>query len=505
MSAVVERTGVASEMLSAPMEENLSATACEGMCSVRSEHTERTSPEAQRRGAARPLIERLQVVRRTRHSLATQADAFADAISADLQRSRTDTLIAELLPLLDAMRFLERKGRSILAAKRLGAAGRPLWLTGVQAEIRHTPIGHILVIGPSNFPLFLPGVQTLQALVAGNAVTWKPGLGGSRVALLLAQALCANGLPRGVLSITGESVSAAQEAMGRHPDKVIFTGSFLSGRQVMRTLAETATPSVMELSGADAIAVLPSADLASAAKAIAFGLRLNGAEVCMSPRRLVATPETMLMLRPLLEAELATVPPVPLKPRTAEALSVLVNAAIDSGAQILGSFTPEAQRPLLIANARPAMAITRSDVFAPVLSLLEVPSALHMADVINDCPYALAAAIFGPAREARVLGEQLRVGTVSINDLIAPTADPRVPFGGQARSGFGATRGAEGLLEMTATQTVLVRRKPWTQHYQPLSGRDFPLFSGLIGLLHGGSLRTRLKSMRAVAAAGRNR
>ena len=151
------------------------------------------------------------------------------------------------------------------------------------------------------------------------------------------------------------------------------------------------------------------------------------------------------------------------------------------------------------------MAIAQSDVFAPVLSLLEVPSVLHMADVINHCPYALAAAIFGPAREACLLGEQLRVGTVTINDLIAPTADPRVPFGGRSRSGFGTTRGAEGLLEMTAPQTVLVRRTPMTQHYKPLNGRDFPLLSGLIGLLHGGSLRTRLQAIRAVATAGRNR
>lgn len=504
MSALAERTDVARDGVNAPVEV-ASATACDGTCSLRAVHTEPVNADSQRRWATLPLVERLQVIRNTRHSAALQSEAFADAIGADLQRSRSDTLTAELLPLLDAMRFLERNSRSILAPKRLGAAGRPLWLIGVQAETRHIPLGHIVVIGPSNFPLFLPGVQALQALVAGNCVTWKPGLGGRGVALLLANILRANGLPRGVLSITGESVEAAQEALGKRPDKVIFTGSFASGRQVMRALAETATPSVMELSGADAIAVLPSANLAVAAKAIAFGLRLNGAEVCMSPRRLVATPETMLALRPLLEAELATVPPIFLKPLTASALTTLVTSATQDGAELIGSLSPGAQEPLLIANARPSMAITQSDIFAPVLSLLEVPSALHMADIINDCPYALAAAIFGPEREARVLGEQLRVGTVLINDLIAPTADPRVPFGGRGRSGFGVTRGAEGLLEMTATQTILVRRKAITQHYKPLGARDFALFTGLIRLLHGGSLRLRLSAMRAVAAAGRSR
>ena len=485
---------------------NESASSCEHLCSaLRSEAAEPLLVEAQRRWAARPIAQRLEVIRAARHGMAAHAGAFAEAMSPALQRSGADTLVSELLPLLEAMRFLERRAQKILAPRHLGRTGRPLWLAGVQAEVQRTALGHVLVIGPANFPLFLPGVQALQALTAGNAVTWKPGAGGHRVALMVAYALRESGLPRGVLCVTDESVDAAQNALAQHPDKVVFTGSASSGRSVLRHLAETATPAVMELSGADAAVVLPSADLPLAAKAIAFGLRLNGAEVCMSPRRLIATRGTLQALRPLLEAELANVAPTHLRERTATELKRLIDSAVANGAHLRGGFQPEVQRPLLLEDVQPAMAIARSDIFAPVLSLIEAPSVMHIPDMVNDCPYALTAAVFGTLREARAVGDQLRVGTVLINDLIAPTADPRVPFAGRGQSGFGATRGAEGLLEMTAIKTVLIRRKGSTRHYEPVGAREMPLFSGLIGALHGGSLGERWRAVQQVITAGRGR
>lgn len=459
--------------------------------------------EAQRHWAARPLADRLQVVRKTRQWMAGHPMLFAEAISPALHRSQADTLLTELLPVLDAMRFLERSARRLLAPHVLGRRGRPLLLTGVRAEVHRIPVGHVLVIGPANYPLYIPAVQTLQALVAGNAVTWKPGTGGRQLALLVAHALGEAGLPRGVLHITEETVEAAQGALASRPDKVVFTGSFESGKTVMRALAETATPSVMELSGADAVVLLPSADLALAAKAVAFGLRLNGAEVCMSPRRLIAAAETMRALRPLLQAELERVPPVALKPDTASALLALVDEARDCGARVGGEVQPRGQRPLLVEAAGPQMRIANSDIFAPVISLIEASSVLHIPEIVNDCAYGLTAAIFGEVSAARALGEQLRVGTVLVNDLIAPTVDPRVPFGGRGSSGFGATRGAEGLLEMTTPKTVLIRRKGLTKHYDAVGPSEAPLFAALIKALHGASAAERMTAVRELISGVR--
>lgn len=458
--------------------------------------------------ASTSVRDRLRILRGARHRMATQAEAFAAAISPQLARSHADTLATEVLPLLDACRFLERNAEKLLAPRKLGRGGRPFWLTGVYAEIHRESVGHVLIIGPSNFPLFVPGVQVLQALAAGNVVTWKPGVGGAGVAHIVAQALEAAGLPAGVLTVTEESVAAAQTALAAKPDKVIFTGSESSGQAVLQTLANTGTPAVVELSGADAILVMPSADLSQVAKAVAFGLRLNGAAVCMSPRRLIASQTTLNALLPLLKAELAEVPAVTLEARTAAKLQQLLFEAMNAGAAVHGDFEPSAQRPLLVAGVSTQAAITRSDIFAPVLSLLPTESMLHAMEQYAQCPYALTAAIFcgrGDEKKARMIAGMLKAGTVLINDIIVPTADPRVPFGGRGASGYGVTRGAEGLLEMTAIKPILVRRNRSTLHLEPTREGDAAIFSGLIGVVHGRGWSRRWKALLQIVSASRKR
>lgn len=458
-----------------------------------------SSVGARARWSGTEISERLRVVRVARQRMAARTEEFAAAISPKLARTKADTLVTELLPLLDACRFLESEAKQILAPRKLGRQGRPIWLRGVSAEIYREPVGHVLVIGPSNFPLFLPGVQVIQALVAGNSVTWKPGAGGGAVARLVADVLRESGLPAGVLHVTDESVEAARAALDEIPEKVVFTGSAESGRSVLAKLAESSTPAVLELSGADAVIVTPSADLHRVAKVIAFGLRLNGGAVCMSPRRLFAERSTMAALRPLLERELAGVPAVVLDSKTMVRLRGMVQDAVDAGAIVRGAIEPEAQRPLLIDHAKAEMNIACSDVFAPVMSLIEVDSMLRVPEVYASCPYALTVSIFcadGEEKKARALARTLKAGTVLINDIIAPTADPRVPFGGRGASGYGVTRGAEGLLEMTAVKAVLVRRGGAMRHLDATSDKDSKTFAALIGVLHGKGVGARWAALR---------
>lgn len=463
---------------------------CAGMCQLTAGLSRRTESA----WVDRSVKSRLQVLRAARHAMAVSSEAFAEAISAKLARSKADTLVTELLPLLDACRFLERSAVGLLAPRKLGLSGRPLWLGGVRAEVLREPIGRVLVIGPANFPLFLPGVQVLQALVAGNTVTWKPGKGGAAVATLMARCLYNAGLPKGALTVTDESLEASKAALATGPDKVIFTGSAENGKDVLATLAETATPAVVELSGADAILVMPDADLVRVAKAVSFGLRLNGGAVCMSPRRLIASAQSLAALLPLLRVELAKVPMVTLDATTTAKLQEMLFEAMSAGATLHGEFTPAAQGPLIISGASAEMKIANSDVFAPVISFIAAESMPHALEQYAQCKYALTVAIFcsrSDERRARSMATMLKAGTVLINDVIAPTADPRVPFGGRGASGYGVTRGAEGLLEMTAVKTVLVRRGTSTRHMEPVLDKDVPMFAGAIAAMHGRGLAGR--------------
>ena len=184
---------------------------------------------AQAEWASLPVRSRLQVLKRARHGLAARAGELVDAIPSTLARNRADSYAAEIMPLLVACQFLERNAAKILRTKELGMRGLPLWLVGVKSSVERVPLGTVLVIAPSNYPLYLPGVQALQGLAAGNAVVWKPGLGGGAVAAVMAAALSHAGLPDGLFKVTDESTQAAVDAMQAGADKIFFTGSGAGG------------------------------------------------------------------------------------------------------------------------------------------------------------------------------------------------------------------------------------------------------------------------------------
>ena len=290
-----------------------------------------TRDEVQRQWAARPLAERLTILMRTRHLLSGRGEALCALMPLELARTDADTMVAEILPLLDACRFLEREALRLLKVRRLGLRGLPFWLSGIDAEVHRVALGRVLVIGPGNYPLFLPGVQAMQALAAGNSVVWKPGLGGRRVAESFADAMAEAGLPDGLLRVTGETGEAAEREIAAGVDKVFFTGSAATGRVLLRRLADTLTPCVLELSGCDAVVVLPSADMARVVHALVFGMRLNGSATCMAPRRLMLlglTAQSRTKLIRDLWAAFATLEGVRLTAGVARQLDGLLEAAI---------------------------------------------------------------------------------------------------------------------------------------------------------------------------------
>lgn len=469
-----------------------------------SDERQETQSDAQIAWAQKPIAERLQVIEDTRHRIAARADEFAQAISPGLARTKADTLVAEVLPLLAAAKFLEQRAAKTLRPRRLGRRGLPFWLAGIDCEVQRVPFGRVLVIGPSNYPLYLPGVQTLQGLTAGNAVVWKPGRGGRAVAELFAETIYAAGLPRELLRVTDESAEAAENAMASGVDKVFFTGSAAVGQQVLKRLAGTLTPCVAELSGCDAMIVLPSADFPRVVQAIAFAMRLNGAATCMAPRRVLLVDSDTSRRNTffeLLQRSLQTVQGLALSEPLAAEMTELLHDAQHTGASILGNTDPSCFGPVIVANGSPAMKIAQADLFLPVITIIDVAGESGVLDAQQTCPFALTASIFGDEAHALRLAAKLTVGTVLINDLIVPTADPRVPFGGRRRSGFGVTRGAEGLLEMAAVKTVSVRRDRSTRHYEAPGEAHHRLFRGVIFAIHAAPLPVRWRGVRETIAA----
>jgi aldehyde dehydrogenase (NAD+) len=449
---------------------------------------------AQQIWARTPLSKRLALLRRVRQSIAAKSTDLAQSVPCErpgaLHRTVADTLVSEVLPLVEACRFLEREAGWILAPQRLSAQTRPFWLRRVAAEIRRDPLGVVLIIGPANYPLFLPGVQALQALAAGNAVLWKPAPGGMAAAEALRELLVESGLDPALLQLTEESPEAAVDVIAAGVDKVFLTGSAATGAAVLHQLAPHLTPAVMELSGCDAVFVLPGADFNRTVAALVFGLRLNGSATCMAPRRLFLVGEHPGLLPALLE-QIKDLPPVPLPRRVQSHLTDLLDDARRLGAAVLVEGST-----VLIGRATADMHIARSDIFAPVLCIFEVPDTEAAIAAHAPCPYALSAAIFGPENEAQALALRLPVGAVLINDLIVAAADPRVSFGGRKSSGFGVSRGREGLLEMTALKTIVTQRSRDRRAYQPTTLDHQAFFAAYIEAVHGAGWLARWRGLR---------
>jgi acyl-CoA reductase-like NAD-dependent aldehyde dehydrogenase len=447
---------------------------------------------------------RLQIVRRLRHLIAAGAEALVAAVGDRHGRTPADTFATEVIPLADACRFLEREAARLLRPRRLGRRGRPLWLAGAEAEIRREPLGVVLILAPGNYPLFLPGVQLLQALVAGNAVLVKPAPGCTAPLAALSALLEHAGLPSELVQLLDEDVAGARAAIAQGVERVVLTGSAETGRAVLADLAPRLTPATLELSGNDAVFVLPGADLHLVSDALAFGLRLNGGATCIAPRRVFVPQAQAAELERRLQAHLAGMPRVPVAASTMDRLKPLLDEARHAGCRIMRTPPPAgfpAMGPILVASATPELALLKVDIFAPVLAIVPVHDCEEALRFDEMCPYALGASVFGPEQPARRLAMRVRAGAVTINELIVPTADPRLPFGGRAQSGYGETRGAEGLLELTCLKTISLRRGCLRPHYQPTTAVDQTVFRQYLRAVHGGGWVGRVTACVSLCAA----
>jgi aldehyde dehydrogenase (NAD+) len=456
--------------------------------------------------AGRPLSERLACLRRARLQLAEKPRRLASLVP---RADQAETLAAEVLPLLDAMRYLEVSSRRVLRERRAGPRGRPQWLWGTAVWTRHEPVGVVLVIGPANYPLMLPGIQLLQALAAGNAVFVKPAPGCSACLEQLRQVLVESGVPSAVLQMCGESPAEAEAAISAGVDKVFLTGSAETGRVVLRRLSDCGTPAVMELSGCDAVHVLEGASEQLVSSCVAFGLAFNGSCTCMAPRRLFVREFQADSLIAGIGRELAVrgVAEQLLTGPSAERAAVAVRDALAAGAVLrLGRLDMTSGRcqlygPVILDHVRPELEAARMDVFVPVLSVLRTADEDAAVRLSAECPYALSAAVFGRALACRRYARRLDAGCVVINDMIVPTADPRVAFGGRHRSGFGVTRGAAGLLEMTQLKTVVRGRGFFRPHLDRPTPADAEVLEHLIGLEHSRNPLAKLGAVWGVVRA----
>lgn len=422
-----------------------------------------------------PLAQRGAWVRAFRLRLAAHLDALAQAVGEELARPRWQTLTGELWPLLSACRWLERRGAGVLATSSRGGGFLQGGFLGLGRRVRlaREPLGRVAIIATWNYPVQLLGIQLAQAVFAGNRVVVKPSENAPRsqaLLLSLARAALADvGMDAATIDATEPTRAAGERLLLESCfDHVIFTGSTAVGRAIAQRLAPSLTPSTLELSGRDSAFVLEGADVELAASALFGALCMNAGQTCMAPRRVLVERAAYQPFLLALAALAAGAKPVRL---------ISEHAAADLYAQCLRSLAQGARtlqgvvepprgrvmRPVVLVDCPAGADLVAGAHFGPAMAVVPVESVREAIGLHAACDQHLATSIFGPASRAPQLAAELSSkgltgGVVTINDVIAPTGLAGVSISGRGPSGWGVSRGAEGLLAMTrpvqVTQTA---------------------------------------------------
>jgi acyl-CoA reductase-like NAD-dependent aldehyde dehydrogenase len=463
--------------------------------------------QSQQLWAGLPIASRLRPVRFLRHLVVREWEALAAAVERDLGKPPAETLAAELLPLAAACRFLEKQAGHLLRPRSVPARQRPLWLWGQSDTVYRRPHGVVGIIGTWNYPLFLNGVQIVQALAAGNAVVWKPSEVAPASAAALSSLLVRAGIGQDLIHTLPATREAGRQLAEADVDHIVFTGSDATGRRLAATLGQRLISSTMELSGCDAMFVLNDADVDLAVRAAWFGITFNRGQTCLAVRRVFVQQPLYAAVVDALRPLAAAAAPLRLALESqARQADRLVEAALADGARLLAGPAPTSANGVaalcpvrVLVDARPEMAVCREASFAPLLAVLSFNEVAEAVRMDAACPFALGASIFtrAPAKATHVAAK-LRAGTVAINDVMATTAHPATPFGGRGASGWGVTQGAEGFLEMTVPQTVSVRGGRFRPHYEPPGSSALTRLATLRGMLewnYGATIRQRWRGL----------
>jgi succinate-semialdehyde dehydrogenase / glutarate-semialdehyde dehydrogenase len=344
-----------------------------------------------------------------------------------------------------------------------------------ESYVQFTPLGTVLAIMPWNFPFWQLFRFAAPALMAGNTALLKHASNVPQCALAAAEVFRTSGFPHGVFQSLLISGSAATALIAdARIAAVTLTGSDLAGSQVAAAAGRAIKKTVMELGGSDPFIVLDDADLAAAVETGVRARYQNTGQSCIAAKRFIVVDGVFDKFRDgFVEAVRGLRVGDPLDRATQigplarndlrDGLERQVSQSVTQGAILSTGGTRISGRgyffaPTVLANVQPAMPAACEEVFGPVAALIRARDAAHAIALANDSAYGLGANLWTADRaRARRLARQIEAGQVFINGMV--TSDPRLPFGGIKRSGYGRELSEYGIREFVNIQTVWIGPK----------------------------------------------
>ena len=423
----------------------------------------RAASDKQRRGSVR---DRAHGMRNLAALLTQQRETHARLMTDEMGKTFVSAL-AEVEKCASTCRHYAEHAEKYLADSLVETEAQ-------SSHVRHLPLGVILGVMPWNFPFWQVIRFAVPALMAGNVALLKHSSNVSGCSLALERLFHDAGFDTGVfqsLLIASSRVDAllSDERIAA----VSLTGSEAAGAAVAKKAGSLIKKCVLELGGSDPFIVMPSTHLEEAVPGAVAARIINNGQSCIAAKRFIVHKACYdEFLRQFVHQfeELRVGSPLesstdvgPIATRSGlEQLEQQVKSATDAGARTAcgGKRLPGPgfyYAPTVLADIPIDAAINREEVFGPVALVYRVDDIDAAIRLANSTPFGLASSVWtdDEAEQARFV-QELEAGQTFINALVA--SDPRLPFGGVKRSGYGRELGSLGILEFVNSKTVYIRR-----------------------------------------------
>ncbi len=411
-----------------------------------------------------PFAKRAQLLMAAGSLLEQEKEEFARTITLEmgkLLRAAMD----EIMKCARVCRFYAENAERFLEDE-------PAQTNAARSYVRYEPLGPVLAIMPWNFPFWQVFRFAAPALMAGNVGLLKHAANVPQCALAIEEIFCRAGFDDGVFqTLLIEAEQAEKVIVDQRVKAVTLTGSERAGSAVASAAAREIKKSVLELGGSDAFIVMPSADFELALSTAVLARTINSGQSCIAAKRfLIADKIYDQFLQQFVERMRALKIGDPLDetteigPLATEQILLgvheQVQKSIAAGAKLLTGGNRIHGRgyfyePTVLVDVPKDSPAFREEVFGPVASIFRVRDADEAVEIANGTSFGLGASAWTNDRaEQELFASELEAGMVFINAMVA--SDPRLPFGGVKRSGFGRELGVAGIREFMNTKTVWI-------------------------------------------------
>ena len=414
-----------------------------------------------RSGRTIPLAFRKKALKRLGRAIRQHEKEIYAALREDLNKSKTETFMCEVGMTLAELSYMLKHLEGWAKKKYVRS---PLAQFSATSFTVKEPYGVALIMSPWNYPFMLTMEPLIGAIAAGNCAVVKPSAYAPATSAVIRRILRAC-FPEEYIFVVEGGRAENQALLDQRFDYIFFTGGVTVGKEVMAKAAKHLTPVTLELGGKSPCIVDSGADIAVAARRIAWGKTLNAGQTCVAPDYLLihrSLQESFVekfrdALREL-HGDDAQKSPCYVRLVNDHAFE-RVASYLTQGKILIGGRTDPADRyiePTLLADADPASPVMQEEIFGPVLPMLPFDTADEAVAFVNDREKPLALYYFGPEKTGYDILRRTSSGGACLNDVVMHIANDNLPFGGVGNSGMGRYHGRDSFDAFSHRRGVVV-------------------------------------------------